>query len=161
MNREKIAKCQAMSPLVTHAGFPCYKYPVYLFSPLQSAQNRSSEHYHYFHVYIAEQYFAGQVKMLNGARLMWAGWVNNGPHKSRSEKWDAVTMTAWRKKGILPSYHHHGENRAILPFQNHWSISIANHDPTSISSTIMCPWHFCDPTDYWDPEMPLTTYSQI
>lgn len=37
MNKENIAKCQATS-LIPHIASLCCKYPVYILSPLQSAQ---------------------------------------------------------------------------------------------------------------------------
>lgn len=143
-------KCQGVCPLVAHS--LCCKYVVYILSPLQSAQNRSSEGFH-----------------APPCRRNWTMFCRTGWNAKWRQSWceqDKLTMapTEVGQKSKMESPWYHRERRSrLLPIdtgrttkqawllRNAGQFLFANHDYTSISCTILVPWHFHDPDNYWNP----------
>lgn len=131
MNKENRAKCQAMSPLITHTVSLCCKYPAYSFSLLQLAQWTGTVSTSMHSIQELNNILNNRVKHYMDRKLIWAGWVDSGHHQSLSEKWDAVTMTSQQKREIfafLLTTPEEQKSRAAFPKDTGQFLLFANHN---------------------------------
>lgn len=148
MNKENIAKCQAASPPITHTASLFCKYPVYTFSPLQSAQWTGT----------VSTSRTQKLKNISNNRLkcyMGKSWCDqNELTMATTEACQKVRPR--QKLRILPSGCQHRKNhKAGLLL----STSIYNHEQKFLSCVFMWTCHFRNQAGYWGPEMLPTTYS--